>query len=256
MKGKTWTKEEDEILRQNYVNTKKCMELLPNRTFYSIEHKRFRLGLKSSKETRKIRWSIIKNNRDNKVDKRCEHCNNIFKIYKSEDKLRNRRFCSLKCVKIKFNGSNHGNWKGGLRNHKTVCPQCNNEFNARIIYKTGKIGKYCSSSCSNASKFRLGVFKKKGTNIEIMVEKLLKSKKVKYESQKLIKLPNKTYTIVDFYLIKKNTCLYADGDYWHSRPGVKKRDQYQNRSLRRMGFKVVRLKGSSILNNKPILEGI
>jgi len=47
-------------------------------------------------------------------------------------------------------------------------------------------------------------------------------------------------TVVDFLLPSKKIVIYCDGDYWHKKPEVAKRDTVQNQRLQEEGYTVFR----------------
>lgn len=104
----------------------------------------------------------------------------------------------------------------------------------------------------------------KDTRIERFIESVLKTNGVKYEMH--ISLPGRP----DFF-IEPNTCIFADGEYWHADPRKYKpddiigRDRKQpakniwnkdikiNKQLTQRGMKVIRLWEKEILNNPCII---
>lgn len=78
--------------------------------------------------------------------------------------------------------------------------------------------------------------KKSGTSIEIKLEQRLKENGINYKSQ----MPLCGITIADFYLPDHKTAIYADGDYWHNRPGVPEKDARINGILQANGYQVLR----------------
>lgn len=92
----------------------------------------------------------------------------------------------------------------------------------------------------------------KPSSIELIMEGWLQESDIMFEQQHRINFEGKTWTYVDFYIPKANVCLYCDGDYWHSLPEVQERDIEQNRVLASMGYSVVRMSESEILEgNRP-----
>ena len=90
---------------------------------------------------------------------------------------------------------------------------------------------------------RRGRQKKKGTNIENILERWFIEKGIVFEKQKpILNLCNP-----DFF-VKPNNCVFADGDYWHSFENVKKRDKNINGKLIEKGYSVIRLSGTEIIN--------
>ena len=88
----------------------------------------------------------------------------------------------------------------------------------------------------------------KETNIEFLMRLWLLSYRVEYEAQKRIDLRSVggTWTVVDFFIPEINTCLYCDGDYWHSLEDVSRRDEQINGALGQMGYGVIRASGFDI----------
>jgi very-short-patch-repair endonuclease len=84
-------------------------------------------------------------------------------------------------------------------------------------------------------------FNTKTTKPERKLEEYLKENKIIYKTQE----PIENMTISDFY-IPPNTVMFADGDYWHSIPKVRERDEHINKKLRGMGYHVIRLTESEI----------
>ena len=99
--------------------------------------------------------------------------------------------------------------------------------------------RFCSRKCSNIRKNKNQ--KTNNTDIEQILEVWLKENNVNYIPQKEIS----GITIPDFF-VEPNICIYADGDYWHTLPKVKKRDRWINQQLKKKGYKVIRLWGSEI----------
>ena len=85
------------------------------------------------------------------------------------------------------------------------------------------------------------------SSIEIIMKEWLRDNNIKFEQEFGINLQNSTWTRVDFYIPEANICLYCDGDYWHSLLEVQKRDIKQNEILSQMGYNVVRLTETEIL---------
>jgi 5-methyltetrahydrofolate--homocysteine methyltransferase len=54
----------------------------------------------------------------------------------------------------------------------------------------------------------------------------------------------------DFYVVNHNLIIEADGVYWHSLPQSKIRDKQKDTYLTRKGFKILRLPGDKIHQDK------
>ena|SRR5579872_3446898 len=84
--------------------------------------------------------------------------------------------------------------------------------------------------------------KKFDTKPERMLEWAIKNMGWNYEKQTHLC----GITFADFYLPEYKIVIYADGDYWHSRPQAIFRDTRNNRILKKNGFKVYRFLASEI----------
>jgi len=121
-----------------------------------------------------------------------------------------------------------------------TCPICGEQFyvypsHLNDVHRGVVCSKRCATILGNMNRLT------HDTDIELILEEWLKKNNVQYEKQ----VPIDGITIVDF-LIEPNTCLYADGDYWHSLEHVKKRDVEIDSKLENQGYSVIRLWGSEI----------
>jgi len=92
----------------------------------------------------------------------------------------------------------------------------------------------------------------KESSIEKIMREWLQENNIEFISQYYISLENSTWTHVDFYIPESNICLYVDGNYYHSLPNAKRCDEEQNRILPQMGYIVVRMGETEILEgNRP-----
>lgn len=80
----------------------------------------------------------------------------------------------------------------------------------------------------------------KNTDIEIILEKLINSLNIKYESQKYTQ-----FGVPDFF-VQPNICIFADGNYDHTRPNKIEKDKKQTQNLENIGYIVYRFWGSDI----------
>jgi endogenous inhibitor of DNA gyrase (YacG/DUF329 family)/very-short-patch-repair endonuclease len=101
---KRWTKEEIELLRENYKKPKEeLLRLFPNRSWISIDHKIFRLGLSRIHQ---------------KIELVCPQCGKHFFVNPCEIK-RGRRFCSKKCSNL-YKNLNYNPTKNPLIREKLI----------------------------------------------------------------------------------------------------------------------------------------
>ena len=100
---------------------------------------------------------------------------------------------------------------------------------------------------------RLAAQKANPSSLELPIAQILDALEISYKSQKSI-----GPYIVDFYLPGHNLIIECDGDYWHSLPGRKEKDQKRDRWLRGHGYEVLRLNEDAIRNDPhlAIVEGL
>jgi len=144
----------------------------------------------------------------------CLICQKEFYNYPND----NRRYCSRKCAGI-----------ATITQEIRVCEYCGKGFSTN----RKRVKTLCSRQCA--------LLCRRETDIEKIMEDWLKENGFDYQKQ--VSLCG--ITVVDF-LIKPNIVIYCDGDYWHGQPLTKKKDYFQNRTLRENGYRVIRLLGSEI----------
>lgn len=172
------------------------------------------------------------------ITKKCTNCGKEIQVkqcFKDKDK-----FCSRSCASS-YNVRNRPKERVGR-----ICKTCGKAFEIHPN-KLNRVDKNQGTFCSQRCRGLLAVQnqKKQDTDIEILLEKWLIDNNLKYEKQK----PVEGISLVDFF-IEPNICLYADGDYWHSLPDVKKRDKWQTKKLIECGYTVVRVLGSSLFKGE------
>ena len=105
---------------------------------------------------------------------------------------------------------------------------------------SGRWKNYCSRRCGSLYYVKNH---HNETDIEKKVREWLESKNIQFKTQESIS----NISVPDFLIDK--TALYCDGDYWHNKPRRKYLDQRINTRLEKLGYKVLRFKGSDILKN-------
>ena len=75
------------------------------------------------------------------------------------------------------------------------------------------------------------------TCIELELYEFLQENNIEFEQQKQI-----GRTVPDAYISSINLCIYADGEYWHNKPEVIRRDTRITKQSQDKGFFVLRLK--------------
>lgn len=96
------------------------------------------------------------------------------------------------------------------------------------------------------------------TKIEQITEKILQTKNIPYVKQKIF------YTLYDDiqvrmiadFVVEDKFVIECDGDYWHSSSEAKERDRLKNYCWNQMGYKVIRLRESTIHKNINKVEKI
>jgi|SRR5579859_7982835 very-short-patch-repair endonuclease len=113
------------------------------------------------------------------------------------------------------------------------CKNCNKPL-------TGRWKNYCSRRCGSLYYIKNN---HKETDIEKKLREWLVSQGIQFKIQESIS----NITVPDFLIDK--IAVFADGDYWHDKPRRKYLDQRINTRLEKLGYKVLRYKGSDILKN-------
>lgn len=104
-------------------------------------------------------------------------------------------------------------------------------------------GKTCSKRCASIKGYLAGNHKE--TGIEIKLQEALVDLNIEYVIQK----PLLGICVADV-VVRPNVVLFADGKYWHTRPGIEYKDRKITRELQKKGFIVLRLGEDEI--NKDI----
>ena len=154
------------------------------------------------------------------------------------------KFCSKKCLSAyqakNWKGENSPKWREKILKKCLTCGKKIFVLQSRL--KDGR-GKFCSHSCEAI--YRAKRQKKKNTDIELKLKEILLSLNIKFEEQKVIP---EGKTVADFYIPAQRLVLYADGLYWHSLPGVERKDHTQNFLLNFNGYEVLRFGDNDLLN--------
>lgn len=179
----------------------------------------------------------------------CLNCGKNFMVSPSTAR-RGKKYCSMDCYNKNRNGlvsgEKHYNWQGGKIIKK--CIVCKNEFSVKREQEKRTGAKFCSESCRSIYNVRYK-HGSSNTDIEKIIESSLLKLQIQYEKQ----IPIDGVALVDFLLKNKNI-IQCDGDYWHSLPTTRDRDQRQDNYLRSVGYTVLRLPGSLIKKNLALCE--
>ena len=82
---------------------------------------------------------------------------------------------------------------------------------------------------------------KRPTSIERAMAALLTTLSIEYKQQFQIGA-----YVADFYLPSRNLVIECDGEYWHSRPGVRDKDEIRDVFMCEHGYRVIRFGGKEI----------
>lgn len=93
---------------------------------------------------------------------------------------------------------------------------------------------------------------RKESSLEKITRKWLQENNIEFIAQYYINLEGGNYTKVDFYIPDVNICLYVDGNYYHLLSNVKRCDADQNRILPQMGYDVIRITETEILEGNEV----
>jgi len=196
-------------------------EIKNGRKFCSVKC----MGEYSSKHIIKEKHSQWKGGKD---IRECPVCNKKFSVFKKSTVTH----CSMKCYSTTHTGANSVLWKGGKI--KVLCPTCGKEFLIHRAWAKKNKKSFCSRPCSAA--YNISHNFNGRTSIELKIEKELIKRDIDFKKQYPIV---KARTVPDFF-IEPNIVIYADGDYWHRRPGTPEKDSKQNYMLTINGYKVYR----------------
>ena len=155
-----------------------------------------------------------------------------------------KEFCCRPCRSVLYKGNNY-NWQKTLRLGSGWNKGKSKANGDILLYgrpRSNTTKQLISKKLKQVWVNNKGLFAHfKDTDIELILEAWLIQNKIPHQKQK----PLLNITIVDFF-IPPNICLYADGDYWHSRPRTLQRDRFISRRLRENNYCVIRLLGSEI----------
>lgn len=117
------------------------------------------------------------------------------------------------------------------------CPIC-----GRIWKKaTDRIinGQTCTKRCASIKGYLSGNHKE--TGIELKLQEMLLELNIPFITQK----PLLGITVADI-VVEPNVVLFADGEYWHSKPKQEYKDQEIAKKLEKSGYLVLRLSEEEI----------
>lgn len=139
-------------------------------------------------------------------------------------------------------GEKNGRWAGGKQ--PVECVICGKKYSVPpYVYRQIEAGNRkpcCNHNCARL--YAQSQVKKTRTSIEIKVAEELERRSITYEEQYL--LGNKF--ALDFFLPDYGIVIECDGNYWHTKPDVAKRDRSKNAYVAACGYKMFRFWESEI----------
>jgi very-short-patch-repair endonuclease len=124
-------------------------------------------------------------------------------------------------------------------------PKNSQLLKGRIVWNKGKTGIYSEETIRKIRAARLKQkIPKNDTSIEIIVKRWLDSNHVQYVHPFV--LGDKFEC--DFAIPKASIIIECDGEYWHSRPDMVRRDNAKDAYAKKCGWTVIRLMGGEILD--------
>jgi len=152
-------------------------------------------------------------------------------------------------------------WNKGKNNKVAVkCHQCGKiDF---IVPSRIPRYRYCSKNCQFQSlKWRQKICEKRLRQIlpkrdtvpERKMEKALKRLGIPYLKQQHIK---EAKCIADFVILHKKLVIFVDGQYWHSKPEVAKRDVIQEKLLKENGWRYKRFLDKSLRSMSSVYKSL
>lgn len=218
--------------------------------------------------------------------KKCINCKKVFFIYTSSVAGRGK-YCSRSCkaiyakehsgstricpvCKIKFYAKGNPTARifcslfcsGKYRKTGEVvkCLFCSKEVYKPKNQLDRAKNSFCSQGCANryqeqtddkegmkanGTKSILSQLKKKGFNkLELSGRKILQDLGIDFQEQ----VPMYGKFIVDILIEDKKIVIQWDGEYWHSKPTAKQRDNSQDKYLEKCGYKVLRYTDKQMKN--------
>jgi len=181
----------------------------------------------------------------------CAICEKPFEVARGRQD--EARYCSRACM---------GKGKRlvrGLEHHLFIpaahitqrCAACGQLFRVKRAKVLMGEGRFCSRQCVGA--YCTGKQQGRPSSLEVRVADALRQRGESFFAQ----MPLGPWT-VDFFLPRLGLVLECDGDYWHARPEVQKRDRQKDGWMRRNNYPLVRIRESAIRHDvaRALEEGL
>lgn len=120
-----------------------------------------------------------------------------------------------------------------------LCEVCGNAYEVKSC--EAEKSRYCSYVCAGVGKQLAQSTRRKPTKIEVAMHTALTAQGIAYQPQYVV-----GRCILDIALPEYRLGIECDGDYWHNRPGEKKRDKARDKRLKKLGWHIVRFTETEI----------
>lgn len=141
-------------------------------------------------------------------------------------------------------------WIEKLRKPKTITEKVKQAHKLRKgipTWNKGKTDIYSEETLQKIRDARLRqIFLQIDTSIELKIKKQLEEANISFKHP--FNLGNKFQC--DFYIPSLNLIVEADGDYWHNREDIKKRDKAKNYYITKCGYNILRIWEKEIKQEK------
>lgn len=162
---------------------------------------------------------------------RCKECQRERSVYRSVY-LKHPKFCSKKCSD-----------DSKIDHIFRICRACKRNFRlTNSALKRGR-GSFCTWECYKKYKGE--------SSLELLVRQQLE--KLNEPFQQEMKIGKFR---ADFYLPKRNLVIECDGEYWHMDQKARLRDQRKDKLMGKLGYSILRLSGTDIINPHLNLQAL
>lgn len=189
-----------------------------------------------------------------KVEKICPACKKPFSVPRSNANRYN--FCSIACSGSRALVSNCKRCGKEFRYSRTQpertycseecrrppfvkqCDNCKKNFRCVPAYKNRR---FCSFPCYRKYTGETSIEKK----VRLLIEAL------GFQVEREFCAGSRQKDVFDLHVKGLNLLIDCNGDYWHSKPSIKRRDEAKNKRAEKNGYKVVRLP-EKLINSKEL----
>lgn len=165
------------------------------------------------------------------IHKSCGVCSSSFSVNPAN--AGRSKFCSKKCLGI-ANGRRQAKLPIEKKMTVCICLQCNAQFYKHISQIKDGRGKFCSRKC-------LGIYTVHAKRPRISMKEKQFGDALEAAGLTILRNYRIGPWVCDFYVPRTNRVIEFDGDYWHSLPAMKERDQRKDQWLISNGYSITRV---------------